>query len=121
MPPSPRTPWPKDCPDVVIHTDVRARDGHAHYREGKSGDANAALWVASELIADKAISTLRDVIGDHDALLLPVIADETLGFNAIPDAMAQVIGHELRFQVVAGEISRQTKSATPEPGLSSGS
>jgi len=104
-----RTPWPPDFPDVIIHTDVRSRDAHPHYLEAKSGDANAALWVAAELIDDAAVAALAQLIGSRNALLLPVIADETLGFNAIPDAMAQMLGHDLGLRVVAGEIVQTNK------------
>lgn len=45
----------------------------------------------------------------RDVRLLPVIADETLGFNAIPDAMAQVLGRDLGLRVIAGEIVQTNK------------
>ena len=37
-------------------------------------------------------------------MLLPVVADETMGFNAIPDAVAQVLARELDLPVASGEI-----------------
>ncbi len=40
---------------------------------------------------------------------MPVIADEALGYNAIPDAMAQVLSRELGVAVASGEIVQTNK------------
>jgi hypothetical protein len=104
-----RLSWPPDFPDVVVHTDVRSRDTYEGYSAAKAGDAEAALVLAVGLIKDAAVATLRQAIGASHALLLPVIADETLGFNAIPDAMAQVLSCELGLPVVTGEIVQTNK------------
>jgi hypothetical protein len=99
-----RLPWPADFPEVIIHTSVRSRDAHYNYVAAKGGDADAALELAIDLLNDAAISNLREAIGQRDALLLPVTADETMGFNAIPDAMAQVLGRDLGLRAVSGEV-----------------
>lgn len=104
-----RGPWPPDFPDVIIHTDVRTRDCHPGYVAAKSGDADAALMLASDLLSPEGVARLREIISHRPTLLLPVVADELTGFNAIPDAMAQVIGHNLNFPVVAGEIVQTNK------------
>lgn len=79
-----RVPWPADFPEVVIHTDVRSRDAHAGYGNAKAGDAEWALVLAIDLLRDAAVAALRQLTGDRLAHLLPVIAEETAGFNAIP-------------------------------------
>jgi hypoxanthine-guanine phosphoribosyltransferase len=99
-----RQPWPAEFPDVVIHTGLRERDSHPAYAAAKAGDPEAALTLAVDLIDAAAVGTLRRIIAGRSPLLLPVVADETTGFNAIPDAMAQVIAKDLGFDVVAGEI-----------------
>lgn len=104
-----RLPWPADFPDVVIHTELRVRDNPPGYATAKAGDAEAALTLASDLLAPNGIAGLRQIIGDRPALLLPVIADELTGFNAIPDAMAQLLGDELSLAVIAGEIVQTNK------------
>ena len=104
-----RLPWPPDFPDVVIHTNVRARDSHPGYKAAKAGDADAALTLASDLLAQDGVADLRHIVGGQPALLLPVVADELTGFNAIPDAMAQILGNELGLAVVAGEIVQTNK------------
>ena len=104
-----RLPWPPDFPDVVIHTDVRTRDRHPGYAAAKAGDAEAALMLASDLLSPDGIVSLQKIIGNRPTLLLPVVADELTGFNAIPDAMAQVLGNELGTPVIAGEIVQTNK------------
>lgn len=104
-----RLPWPANFPDVVVHTIVRERDGHPAYASAKAGDPEAALTLASDLLDSRSVEVLRSIVRAREALLLPVIADETLGFNAIPDAMAQVLGRDLDLPVIAGEIVQTNK------------
>lgn len=104
-----RRPWPDDFPDVVIHTTVALRDAHPGYASAKAGDADAALTLAIELLDAIATAALRSMIAGRAAILLPVTADETTGFNAIPDAMAQVLGGDLNLPVSAGEIVQTNK------------
>ena len=105
-----RVPWPPDFPDVVIHTDVKTRDAHPAYAAAKSGDPDAAFELAFNLLNDAAVDYLGDALANTDALLLPVVADETLGFNAIPDAMAQILARDLDLRVVEnGEIVQTNK------------
>lgn len=105
-----RVPWPPRFSDVIIHTNVRIRDAHHAYVAAKSGDPDAALELAIELIDDQAVDALRALIRDRNALLLPVVAEEDVGFNAIPDVMAQVLGRDLGLAVVEnGEIVQTNK------------
>lgn len=104
-----RTPWPPDFPDVVTHTDVRSRDGHPGYAAAKAGDVDAALALASDLMSVGGVAAIRDLIASRPVSLLPVVADELTGFNAIPDAMAHLLGNELSCPVIAGEIVQTNK------------
>ena len=47
-------------------------------------------------------------MAEAEPLLLPVVADETLGFNAIPDAMAQILARDLDLSVVENGAIIQT-------------
>jgi hypothetical protein len=105
----PRTPWSPGFPDVVIHTTVKTRDAHPSYAAAKAGDAEAALVLAGDLICLEAIVELQDMIGESPAILLPVVADETGGFSAIPDAMAQLLAHKLGLIAQAGGIVQINK------------
>ncbi len=107
--PPTRLPWPDIFPDVVVHTSVARRDAHPDYPAAKAGDPDAALSLALDLLDDARIADLSGVIAERPAILLPIIADETTGFNAIPDAMAQVLSRKLDLPVLAGEIVQINK------------
>ena len=104
-----RISWPADFPDVVVHTTVAQRDGHPSYTDAKAGDPDAAFELAFDLLNDAAIDHLRELLAHQNVLLLPVVAEETLGFNAIPDAMAQILARELNLPAIAGEIVQTNK------------
>lgn len=106
---APRLPWPTDFPNVITHTTVKVRDAMPEYAAAKSGDADAALTLAIHLLSEDAVSQIAELVSGFDAILVPVVADETLGFNAIPDAMAQVLGRELNLTVASGGIVQTNK------------
>ena len=60
--------------------------------------------LAHSLVSIKAVESLNAVLADRPAIMLPVIAEETAGFNAIPDATAHMIGSMLQLPVAVGEI-----------------
>lgn len=103
-----RVPWPPDFPDVVVHTILAQRDAHPGYALAKGGDPDAAFELAFDLLNDAAIYCLQEALAATNALLLPVVAEETLGFNAIPDAMAQILARELDLAVVEDGAIVQT-------------
>ena len=87
----PRTPWQAGFPDVEIHTTVLLRDGHPDYAAAKAGDPMAALSLATDLLSGPTAERIGLELRDEMFVLLPITALETTGFNAIPDAMAQVL------------------------------
>ena len=105
----PRTVWPVGFPDVVIHTDVKTRDGSPFYAGARAGDAEAALSLALALRSPQAIARIGDIVAGSYPILLPVVADETTGFNAIPDALAQALGRELGLDVATGTVVQTNK------------
>jgi hypothetical protein len=94
----PRTPWVDGFPDVVIHSDETARDAHPAYRAAKAGDAMAATRLAVDLLSADAVTLLARLLQGGRPILLPVSAVESLGFNAIPIAMAAELSHRLGFE-----------------------
>ncbi|WP_068875133.1 MULTISPECIES: phosphoribosyltransferase [unclassified Phenylobacterium] len=100
----PRTPWPDGFAPVIVHTETVLRDHHPAYAAAKAGDADAALTLAEDLLAAEPTERLRALIAGRAPILLPITALETTGFNAIPDAMAQILARELGLTVSAGEI-----------------
>lgn len=104
-----RAPWPADFPDVVTHTTVPVRDADPGYTAAKSGDADAALQLARRLISENGVQRLEALAACPEALILPVVADELAGYNAIPDAMAQILATRLGLQAVVGRIVQTNK------------
>lgn len=100
----PRTAWSARFPAVVTHAVVRDRDRHRDYSAAKAGDVESALTLAEALLSPQAIDELRNLVGPSGAILVPVTALETTGFNAIPDAMAQMLARSLGWPVSSGEI-----------------
>ena len=106
---APRFPWPSDFPDVIVHTTVAIRDAHPRYGAAKSGDPRAASDLAVDLINPVVVEGLRAHLATRDVILLPVTADEVSGFNAIPDAMAELLGDMLDLDFSSGEIVQINK------------
>lgn len=106
-----RTPWPPDFPDVIVHGDVRVRNGHAAYAAAKAGDKIAALTLAGDMLTPAGLAAIQTLIGSRRPLLLPVSAIELSGFNAIPDAMAQIVAHRLGLAALSGVIVQANKVA----------
>ena len=107
--PAPRIPWPSDFPEVIVHSTVKLRDAHSAYRDAKSGDASAALNLAVALLDSDAVSDLKRLCRGRRTRLVPVVADETHGFNAIPDALAQVLARVLGLKADRGGIVQTNK------------
>lgn len=105
----PRTPWRLDFPPVVVHTALALRDGHPLYTAAKSGGEDAALALSQDLLSASATASLRQLPEADGATLLPITALEMTGFNAIPDAMAQVLGRELGWPVSSGLIVQNNR------------
>lgn len=101
---APRTPWPVNFPRVAVHSDTALRDRHPAYENAKAGNEEAAFALAEDLLSAAVTDQLRQLIGAGPVILLPITALETTGFNAIPDAMAQVLGADLGQRVSSGEI-----------------
>jgi hypothetical protein len=113
----PRYPWPPDFPDAIVHSDMRARNGHADYAAAKAGDAEAASRLVDDLLSSSATGEIVRLLASRSAIVLPVIAEETTGFNAIPDAMAQAIARRLGLAAPAGTIVQaNTVGPTPADG-----
>ena len=105
----PRSPWPPEFPDVVIHSELRARNTHPSYAAAKSGDADAANKLVRDLLSVESTEQLAQMLSGRKPILLGVTADEVGGFNAIPDAMAEILAECLDAVVAAGTIIQANK------------
>ena len=105
----PRSPWPSEFPQVVVHSALRARNTHPSYASAKSGDAVAAHALVETLLSQEETERLAHLLAGRQPILLPITADEVAGFNAIPDAMAQVLALRLGLSGGAGQINQANK------------
>ena len=105
----PRSPWQTDFPDVVVHAELRARNAHPAYAAAKSGDADGADKLVRDLLAAESTEQLARMLSGRRPVIFGVTADEVGGFNAIPDAMAEILGEYLGSAVAAGAIIQANK------------
>jgi hypothetical protein len=105
----PRSPWSPEFPDVVIHSDLQARNRHSSYAAAKVGDAEAANTLVRDLLSVESTERLAHLVAGRHPLVLGVTADEVGGFNAIPDAMAEILAECLDSEVASGTIIQANK------------
>ncbi len=86
------TLWLPDFPDVVVHMSLKTRNGRPAYRAAKAGDATAAYGLPMN---EESFRRIARLIAGRKPLVAPVAAVETEGFNAIPDAMGQLLARNL--------------------------
>lgn len=95
-----RAPW-LDEPDVDIHqTDELVVRGHPDYADAKAGDGEAAIRLINDTLNLAVVEALRHRQRDTPLTLLPVVAEESDGANAIPLALAQRLSLALRWELV---------------------
>ncbi len=69
----------------------------------------AADTLVQDLMSAEAIDELGQLVAGRRPIILPVIADEASGYNAIPDAMAEGLASWFGFPMGAGEIVQISK------------
>ena len=94
---------------MVIHSDLRARNTHPSYVAAKTGDAEAANRLVRDLLSVERTEWLARFLAGKRTTLVGVTADEVGGFNAIPDAMAEILSECLGSEIVAGTIVQANK------------
>ncbi|BCR29879.1 hypothetical protein KAM448_05930 [Aeromonas caviae] len=94
-----RSPWGKDFPEVILHGRLADATSHPDYAAAKGGDDVAARRLVHDVLSPDAIRQLKALIGDRDAIALGVHAEEEVSRNAIPSAMADILGKVLGIEV----------------------
>ncbi len=102
----PRTPWPANFPDVIIHNDLHTRNAHPTYKKAKAGDITAAQQLVDDLLSPDSVKEIAQLIGSRQPFVVPAAALEVGGFNAIPDAMAQALAAALSLQMASYDIGQ---------------
>lgn len=93
-----RFPW-GDFPDVLIQASEQHVKQHFNYQQAKTGDVFASVNLVLDSLSHETVNCMNGEFGLHAPILLPVLAEESAGMNAIPRVMAEVLGHLLRWDV----------------------
>ena len=101
MKPPPRVPW-RDFPDAVLLAPEPRTRQNDDYASAKGGDAAAAGRLVSALVEESGLAAIQRILtqatGNPPPVLVSVHAYERDGFNAIPGALARLIGWRIGLQ-----------------------
>jgi hypothetical protein len=113
-----RAGWPTEFPDVVIHAPETAVKQHLAYAAAKAGDVEAAAELVMNTVNDEAIEALIDIGSPWEPVLISVHAEERVGVNAIPEVMADLLGHILGWDVERDVVQANVVNHTGASGFS---
>lgn len=112
----PRADW-GNFPDVVIHAPELNVKKHPDYAAAKSGDADAAYKLVKDSLSPAAIKAIQDQLNGRKPILTSAHALERTGVNAIPEAMADVLGAHLRLPVDSSIVQTNVVGHTGAGGF----
>jgi len=95
----PRTRWDDDFPDTVLHGRLGDATAHPDYPAAKGDDDAAARRLVADVMTRESVNELREMLNGRKAILAAVHAEEAVSRNAIPQAMADVLGKTLGLDV----------------------
>lgn len=113
-----RQEWEQSFPKVILNAALGDASKHSHYLAAKSGDLDAALILATDLISRKAMTQLAEIIRGKETLFVPVHAEEAISINRIPLAYAMVLGREFKLPVELNVVQSAKVSRTGSDGFS---
>jgi hypothetical protein len=106
-----RRPWETSFPSVLIHASETAVKQHSQYFRAKAGDLDAASELIGQCLNLNAVQALR-AWSSFKPVLVSVHAEESMGRNAIPEIMADVLvdllGWELERDIVQSNVVNHT-------------
>ncbi|WP_216360464.1 phosphoribosyltransferase [Vibrio mediterranei] len=106
-----RAPW-HNFPKVVRNGDLGSLKNEPEYEAAKSGDILAAIVLVDRLITEPFVDGVREIIGSHRPLILPVLAVEAAGNNKIPLAMAEVLSDRIGLDIELGIVQNEKVGRT---------
>ncbi|MGY3959601.1 LPD38 domain-containing protein [Aeromonas popoffii] len=112
-----RSPWQEGFPEVILHGRLGDATSNPDYEAAKGGDDAAARRLVSEVLSPDAIRQLKAVIGDREAIALGVHAEEAVSRNAIPQAMADLLGKVLGIEVSVDIVQAAKVGRTAQNGF----
>lgn len=113
---SERAPW-GDFPKAITNGPLGELDKEPEYHAAKSGSVQAAWELVNRLLKDETIKELIARFNpEPNTLLVPVLAEESVGKNKIPLAVAYALSKRTNLRVVdsifqANHVGRTTKNA----------
>lgn len=113
----PRTAWDDDFPDTVLHGRLGDATSHPDYAAAKGGDDAAARRLVADVMTRESVNELRDLLNGRKAILAAVHAEEAVSRNAIPQAMADVLGKALDLDVATGIVQAAKVGRTAQDGF----
>lgn len=113
----PRSAWDDDFPDTVLHGRLGDATAHKDYEEAKGGDDAAARRLVADVMNRQSVDELRQLLNGRKAILAAVHAEEAVSRNAIPQAMADVLGKVLDLEVATGIVQSEKVGRTAQDGF----
>lgn len=111
-----RAPWSAHEADVLIHqSDEMQVRGHPRYADAKAGDLDAAAELVQDTLNQATLTALTG-LGLAQPMLLPVVAEEAHGTNAIPLVLAQQVGAALDWPIETRVIQSNVVGRTKKDG-----
>lgn len=101
---------------MLIHqSDEMQVRGHPSYADAKAGDLDAAAELVQDTLDQATLTALAD-LGLAQPVLLPVVAEEAHGTNAIPLVLAQQVGAVLDWPIETRVIQSNVVGRTRKDG-----
>ena len=120
MTPPPRKRWPAHFPNAILLANETATKGHSLYAAAKAGSDLAAADLVDSLIDESRVTAVRALVAEASKSGAPQLvsahAYEREGVNAIPAALAQVLGQHLGLQFNAAVTQSNVVSHTGANG-----
>lgn len=112
-----RSSWDKDFPDTVLHGRLGDATAHKDYEAAKGGDDAAARRLVADVMTRQSVDELRQLLNGRKAILAAVHAEEAVSRNAIPQAMADVLGKVLDLEIATGIVQSEKVGRTAQDGF----
>jgi len=112
-----RYPW-NTFPPVWIHNHESAVKQHRAYRSAKSGEPSSAYILVKSLLNPMVVEQLAKTFDKQKPILVSAHAVETMGVNAIPEALADVLAQRLGWTADSGIIQINIVGHTGADGFS---
>ena len=93
MPKPERSAWEENFPPAITNGNLGSLNNDPDYQAAKAGDVNCARNLVARLLKDETIAQMIEQFQPRKdtTVLLPILAQETVGKNKIPLAIAERI------------------------------